>query len=290
MSRTLWLFASCLLFLLTVGAEGKRSRERVYYVGIIEDSWDYAPSGKNLLNGQDVEKDEHASGFLKRGPHRIGSVYKKAMFRQYTDATYSVLAPRPAWLGFLGPILRAEVDEVIVVHLNNFATRSYTMHPHGVFYEKNSEGALYPDGTSNKLKEDDSVPPGGRYTYRWEVRPEFAPTDDDANCLTWVYHSHFDAPRDIASGLIGALLTCKKGILKDTNNPAQDPTKPGSVVESARNDVDQDVFLMFNVVDEKLSWYLEDNIKNLSDPAGVDQEDPDFVESNLMHGNIELSN
>lgn len=72
-------------------------------------------------------------------------------------------------------------------------------------------GALYPDRTSNMLKMDDSVPPGGSYTYRWEVRPEFAPTDDDANCLTWVYHSHLDAPRDIASGLIGALLTCKKG-------------------------------------------------------------------------------
>lgn len=62
------------------------------------------------------------------------------------------------------------------------------------------------------LKKDDRVPPGGSYTYRWEVRPEFAPTDDDANCLTWVYHSHLDAPREIASGLIGALLTCKKGM------------------------------------------------------------------------------
>ena len=72
-------------------------------------------------------------------------------------------------------------------------------------------GALYPDGTSGNLKRDDSVPPGGSYTYRWEVKPEFAPTDDDANCLTWVYHSHLDAPKDIASGLIGALLTCKKG-------------------------------------------------------------------------------
>lgn len=72
-------------------------------------------------------------------------------------------------------------------------------------------GALYPDGTSTAMKKDDSVPPGGAYTYRWEVRPEFAPTDDDANCLTWVYHSHVDAPRDIASGLIGSLLTCKKG-------------------------------------------------------------------------------
>lgn len=283
-ARTLGLIASYLwLFLASAGAQGTRGRERVYYVGIIEDSWDYAPSGKNLLNGEDVVNDEHASVFLKRGPHRIGSVYKKAMFRQYTDATYSRLAPRPAWLGFLGPILRAEVDDVIVVHLKNFATRNYSMHPHGVFYEKNTEGALYPDGTSGRLKQDDSVPPGSSYTYRWEVRPEFAPTDDDANCLTWVYHSHLDAPREIASGLIGALLTCKKGILKETNEPVQGQTKPGSVVESARNDVDQDVFLMFNVVDENLSWYLEDNIKNCTDPGGVDPEDPDFEESNLMH-------
>lgn len=58
MARTLGLLASCLLFLLSSGAEGKRSRERVYYVGIIEDAWDYAPSGKNLLNGEDVADDE----------------------------------------------------------------------------------------------------------------------------------------------------------------------------------------------------------------------------------------
>lgn len=58
--------------------------------------------------------------------------------------------------------------------------------------------------------------------------------------------------------------------------------------ESVRNDVDQDVFLMFTVVDENLSWYLEDNIQSCSDSAGVDQEDPDFKESNLMHGEKDL--
>lgn len=84
----------------------------------------------------------HASVFLERGPHRIGSVYKKAMFREYTDDTYSRLAPRPVWLGFLGPILRAEVDDVIVVHFKNLASRDYSMHPHGVFYEKNAEGKV----------------------------------------------------------------------------------------------------------------------------------------------------
>lgn len=47
---------------------------------------------------------------------------------------------QPAWLGFLGPVLQAEVGDVILIHLKNFATRPYTIHPHGVFYEKDSEG------------------------------------------------------------------------------------------------------------------------------------------------------
>ncbi|KAG8007960.1 Ceruloplasmin [Nibea albiflora] len=138
------------------------------------------------------------------------------MYRQYTDATYTSLAPRPAWLGFLGPILRAEVDDVIVVHLKNFATRPYSMHPHGLFYEKHTEG-----------------------------------------------------------------------ILKETNDTVQGQTKPESVEESVRNDVDQDVFLMFTIVDENLSFYLKDNIQRCSDPDGVDQEDPDFQESNLMHAGMQ---
>lgn len=54
MDRTLPLLATCLLLLLPC-TEGK---ERVYYVGIIEDAWNYSPSGKNLLSGQLIEKDE----------------------------------------------------------------------------------------------------------------------------------------------------------------------------------------------------------------------------------------
>lgn len=77
-------------------------------------------------------------------------------------------------------------------------------------------GALYPDQTSGGLKLDDAVAPGGRHTYRWVVTPDYAPLDGDANCLTWVYHSHVDAPRDIYSGLIGVILTCKTGrIIQD---------------------------------------------------------------------------
>ena len=73
------------------------------------------------------------------------------------------------------------------------------------------KGALYPDGTSGRNKNDDMVPPGKNYTYVWPVREEYAPAPADANCLTWVYHSHIDAPKDICSGLIGPLLVCKEG-------------------------------------------------------------------------------
>ncbi|KAJ8347828.1 hypothetical protein SKAU_G00264170 [Synaphobranchus kaupii] len=141
--------------------------------------------------------------------------------------------------------------------------------------ERMGKRALYPDGTSAKLKLDDAVPPGGNHTYTWTVKPEFAPTEGDANCLTWAYHSHVDSPRDISSGLIGAILTCKKGTLLQA---------PSNQAMLKRTDVDKDFVILFTVIDENLSWYLEENIQAFcSDPTGVDPDDEDFQESNKMH-------
>lgn len=81
-----------------------------------------------------------ASSFLKSGKDRIGSSYKKTVYKEYSDGTYTVEVAKPAWLGFLGPLLQAEVGDVMRIHLKNFASRPYTIHPHGVFYEKDSEG------------------------------------------------------------------------------------------------------------------------------------------------------
>ncbi|XP_078513094.1 ferroxidase HEPHL1 isoform X2 [Lissotriton helveticus] len=241
---------------------------RTHYFGIEELDWDYAPSGRNLIKGQAITEDEHARVFLAKEANTIGRVYKKAVYKEFTDDDYATEVPKPAWLGFLGPLLKAEVDDTIVVHLKNMASRPYSLHPHGVFYEKDSEGALYPDKTSGSNKKDDFVPPGGNHTYVWIVKEQYAPTADDPSCLTWIYHSHIDAPRDIASGLIGALLTCKKGILEGRR--------------LGRTDVDKDFVLMFSVVDENLSWYLDENM-NVNGLQSVDKEDKDFMESNKMH-------
>uniref|UniRef100_A0A8C8AKI2 ferroxidase n=1 Tax=Otus sunia TaxID=257818 RepID=A0A8C8AKI2_9STRI len=216
--------------------------------------------------------DLFASVYVTRGANRIGRVYKKAIFRQFTDDTYSQEIPKAAWLGFLGPVLKAEEEDVFIVHLKNFASRPYSVHPHGVFYDKDSEGALYPDGTGGKSKEDDFVVPGGNYTYTWPVRKDYSPTLADSNCLTWIYHSHIDTPRDIASGLIGPLLVCKKGTELE-NEPHLDGT--GAVNAFA---------LMFSIVDENFSWYLDENINTFClEPATVDKEDEGFQTSNRMH-------
>lgn len=48
--------------------------------------------------------------------------------------------------------------------------------------------------------------------------------------------------------------------------------------------VDKEFFLLFSVMDENLSWYLNESIK-LFGTAETDEEDENFVESNKMHGN-----
>lgn len=57
-----------------------------------------------------------------------------------------------------------------------------------------------------------------------------------------------------------------------------------------RQDVDNSFFLLFSVVDENLSWHINENIATYcSDPVSVDKEDEAFQESNRMHGELRSS-
>jgi len=62
---------------------------RTYYVAAEEVQWNYVPSGRDEAMG--MEFDEVGRAFTESGPHRIGRVYKKAIYRDYTDATFSTL-------------------------------------------------------------------------------------------------------------------------------------------------------------------------------------------------------
>ena len=69
------------------------------------------------------------------------------------------------------------------------------MHPHGLAYDKASEGALYDDGTSGADKADDLIKPGESHTYTWRVPPRAGPGPGDGSSMLWMYHSHFVEPK-----------------------------------------------------------------------------------------------
>ncbi|XP_056233645.1 ceruloplasmin [Seriola aureovittata] len=264
--RRLALRSVLLLCCAAVCVSGMR---REYFLRIEEVSWNYAPSGMNIIQNHTLQDDEEASVFLKRGPQRIGSTYKKAVYKQYSDATYRTEVAKSDWLGYLGPLLMAEEGDTMIVHLKNTASRPYSIHPHGMNYSKGNEGALYPDGTSPELKRDDSVAPGATVTYEWTLPESHSPTSEDRNCMTRFYHSHVSPPKDINTGLIGPLIVCKRGTL-DLHGD-----RSGDYLYA----------LLFMVSDENFSWYLDDNIRTyITSPARDLKEDEDFIESNKMHG------
>ena len=135
------VFATLCLFPAMARAEGKT---RNYYVAVDEIEWDYTPLGVDQMMGMPFDK--MAAMYVESGKHQIGRVYRKAVYREYTDATFTTLKKRPPeWehLGLLGPVLHAEVGDTIQVFFKNNGTKTYSMHPHGVLYEKSSEGSYY---------------------------------------------------------------------------------------------------------------------------------------------------
>ena len=237
---------------------GSGGMTRIYFVAADEVNWDYAPSGRDEAMGMPF--DDIAKLYTESGPHRIGRVYKKAIYREYTDATFSTLKVRPRedqYLGLLGPILRGEVGDTIKVVFKNNASHPYSMHPHGVLYQKDSEGADYNDGTSGADKDDGGVPPGATHTYVWQIPERAGPGPNDPSSVFWLYHSHSDELRDVASGLFGVIVVTRRGMALPDGRP---------------KDVDHEFVTMFIAINENESWYLEDNIRDhTTDPKGVDR-------------------
>ncbi|XP_053377240.1 hephaestin-like protein [Mercenaria mercenaria] len=188
---------------------------------------------------------------------RIGSIYKKAIFRGYTDETFSQPVPVPEWAGILGPLIKAEVGDTVFIHFQNRASGSnFSIHPHGFLYDKANEGALYVDGTSGSAKAGDAVPPGGEVTYVWFADQIHAPTPQDDNCVTWGYHSHTHAPIDIDTGLVGLAVFCRKGILDHDGN---------------RLDVDKELYFYSDTANENNNWYFDENLRRCGDPMACQQ-------------------
>ncbi|KAM9180227.1 coagulation factor VIII isoform 1-T1 [Dugong dugon] len=223
------------------------SATRRYYLGAMELPWDYMQS--------DLLAELHMNTRLlprvpRSFPFNTSVMFKKTVFVEFTDHLFNITKPRAPWMGLLGPTIRAEVYDTVIITLKNMASHPISLHAVGVAYWKASEGAEYDDKTSQREKEDDKVIPGESHTYIWQVLKENGPMASDPPCLTYSYLSHVDLVKDLNSGLIGALLVCREGSL----------AKEGTQTL-------QEFVLLFAVFDEGKSWHSE---ADESSAKGVD--------------------
>jgi hypothetical protein len=226
--------------------ERPKGRVREYYIAAEQVEWDYAPSGLELMHGEDIP--------FPWGLHRS---WPKTRFVEYMDGSFSQRKPQPEWLGILGPIIRAEVGDSVVVHFRNHARGYHSIHVHGLRYDKQNEGAVY----SNNLP-GIAVAPGAEFTYRWFADAGSGPPAGESSRL-WLYHGHVNEPVETNSGLIGPIIVTARGRAKPDGAPA---------------DVDREFIALFTVFDQ-----LKENedLPRTSPEEGLYHSINGFIFSNL---------
>src|ERR1700719_1836255 len=89
MYRSLYFVA--LIFFLSAFPTNAQEKSapivHTYYVAADEVEWNYTPLGVDKMMG--MEFTGYAKVFTDRGPHRIGTTYRKATYREYSDETFA---------------------------------------------------------------------------------------------------------------------------------------------------------------------------------------------------------
>ncbi|CAJ0946120.1 unnamed protein product [Ranitomeya imitator] len=97
---------------------------------------------------QEVGANSPGDVFLNKSRTSIGSKYKKAVYREYTDKTFTVQKERTGdqeHFAILGPLIKVNVGDNIKIIFKNKASRPYSIYAHGVKLENNEVKATEPD-------------------------------------------------------------------------------------------------------------------------------------------------
>ncbi|OKL60048.1 hypothetical protein UA08_04972 [Talaromyces atroroseus] len=186
---------------------------RRYYVAAEVDQWNYAPTGWDNWLGVPMNESFRAQtwGYIPSN-ESMGTVFDKALFRGYTNSSFTEKTEQPAWQGYQGPTLRAEVNDMIEILFVNKMDHFYaSMHSMGLYYTKESEGSQYYNGTSFPT-EGDAVPPGGCFVYKWLVPETDAPNPGYPSKL-YSYHSYVSMYQDQDAGLSGPVIVYNQGMM-----------------------------------------------------------------------------
>ncbi|HEY8584203.1 MAG TPA: multicopper oxidase domain-containing protein, partial [Capillimicrobium sp.] len=157
---------------------------REYWIEARSLKWDVAPTGRDDWMDHPVPKPRTFRAFAYR-------LWSEGFARPIGPPTIP------------GPTLHAEVGDILRVHFRNGDEafgQAVTMHPHGVRYTPDYDGAYLGERT----RVGGFVAPGEEFTYTWEATPD--------SVGAWPYHDH--GPNHAINsrrGLFGALIVREKG-------------------------------------------------------------------------------
>lgn len=220
-------------------------------------------------------------------PHRIGTAYVMALFREYEDGGFTTLKhgmhgrsnEASAHLGMQGPVMRALPGDAIKIVLRNnlrFACNFVLV-------------GVTPVGG---VADERPLAPGETRTLTYFLHSSHGPAvSDTADSIALYYTSDsiaaahgqaaYDAARgvapsppapfaDYAAGLFGAVIVTRE--------------KADRFADIAPKDVSREFVLFMGILDQNKSPYLDINIAQFaSAPETVFKRDHDFKESNRMH-------
>jgi hephaestin len=204
---------------------------RSYYIAAVERQWNYAPTGTDTI--APMHGDGAVSALSMDAVEALAdTTYKKVVYVEFTDATFTVeKAVPPEWAheGIMGPVLRAEVGDTLVVTLRNDGPQPCSIRPHGLNHMA-GEGFAFAGGY--QAHRADVVQPGATHTYSFEVPERSGPGASDGSSVAWLYYSDVDHTVDINTGLVGGIVVTRKGSADAAGKPT---------------DVDKEFFALFNV-------------------------------------------
>jgi len=156
---------------------------REYWLQAVSAPWDPIPTGRDQWMGMHFPRKRF-----------------RAFLYQEMSPGFANPISRPS---MPGPILRAQVGDVLRVHFRNADThfdQAVTVHPHGVKYNPEYDGAYLGDFT----RAGGFIAPGEEFTYTWEA------TEDSVGA--WPYHDH--GPNHVLNlmrGLFGMVVIYPRG-------------------------------------------------------------------------------
>lgn len=91
---------------------------RQHWVKAEEVVWNYVQDGWDDYRGVPINNTKKWDGVdYVTSNTSIGSSYIKALFRGYTDSTFTNYTKQPSYTGFQGPIMRGEVGDMVEVSI-----------------------------------------------------------------------------------------------------------------------------------------------------------------------------